>query len=365
MREVSLYIHVPFCKRRCSYCTFYHLPHVDDYESGFVDALTREIDWALGELGSDVVLPTVFFGGGTPSTLQPASFDRVFEVIESRLAAQAEITVEVNPEDLSEAGLMHLKSLGVNRLSVGVQSMDARALRVLKRCRADTNRKGLELAARHFANFSIDLVLGIPESDSAAVMRTLAEVVAFGPAHVSVYCLEPGGVMMDEVGDFFDRVDGERSAEEYLLACDFMRRHGYTHYEISNFALAGRESRHNRVYWEGGEYVGVGPAAHSFVAGSRIFNEPAIERYIHGSTSGFASVRREEHRGAPERELEGLMLALRTSRGLALVDAKCQPVILNQLTDDGLAAIDGGRLRLTDRGYLLLNEIVLRIAQAA
>ena len=176
VRQVSLYIHVPFCKRRCSYCTFYHLPHVDDYENAFVGALAREIAWAVDDLGGEVRFPTVFLGGGTPSTLSEASFEQVFTAVRPHLKEGAEITVEANPEDVTAERLAHMRSLGVNRLSLGVQSMDDAALRVLKRCTAAVNRRGLGLVSEAFDNFSIDLVLGTPGSSSENLTATLQSV---------------------------------------------------------------------------------------------------------------------------------------------------------------------------------------------
>ena len=172
MRDLSLYLHVPFCIRRCSYCTFYHLPHSDNDESVFVDSLVEELDAAAVGIGEPFRFSTVFFGGGTPSVLSDRSFARLFEVLSPRVAPDAEITVETNPEDLTSDQLAMLRARGVNRLSLGIQSMHAARLTTLKRCSQKTNAKAIGLARDYFDNLSLDI---IPVSN-----RILFCVLSFG-----------------------------------------------------------------------------------------------------------------------------------------------------------------------------------------
>jgi oxygen-independent coproporphyrinogen-3 oxidase len=308
-------------------------------------------------------MPTVFLGGGTPSVLSGRSLDKIFAAIAPfvKRALAVEITVETNPEDVTDELLTRLRERGVNRLSVGIQSMDERAQRTLKRCKPATNTDALAKVRRHFENFSADILLGVPGGSMAAVKDTVAGVLEFQPPHLSVYCLEPGGVMEATLGDFFGTVDAEQSAREYLYVCGALAAAGYDHYEVSNFARPGYESRHNRAYWTGREYLGVGPGAHSYLDGRRFHNEPSIEAYVAGRDGFPESVRREEALGRTERELEELMLSLRTSRGLPCKRLEGHRTFADDLLAGGLARVDNGRFCLTDRGYLLLNEIVLRL----
>jgi oxygen-independent coproporphyrinogen-3 oxidase len=364
MREISLYVHVPFCKRRCSYCTFYHVPHLETYESVLVDALVREFGAAAKEIGEPFRCPTVFFGGGTPSVLNEQSLDRVFAAIEPYLPGNAscEVTFETNPEDVTPDLLTNLRARGANRLSLGIQSMGADGLRILKRCAPRTNAGAVEIVKEHFGNYSVDLLLGIPEGLPADLRLTLDHLDRWDPPHVSVYCLEAGGVMEADVKDFFAGVDAERAADEYLLVCEELARRGYVHYEVSNFAKPGYESRHNRCYWRGGEYVGIGPAAHSFIGGERFYNEASIERYVSAGIEFPADVRRIEPRGPSARRLEDLMLALRTSDGLPLDRLTCRGSAVEELVAGAFARVVEGRVILTDRGYLVLNEVLMRLA---
>jgi oxygen-independent coproporphyrinogen-3 oxidase len=187
-------------------------------------------------------------------------------------------------------------------------------------------------------------------------MRCLTDCA---PPHFAVYCLEPGGVMEAGVGGFFAGVDVERSAEEYLSVCESLGKGGYQHYEVSNFARPGHESRHNRTYWRGGEYLGIGPGAHSFIGGERWHNEPSIERYV--TAGGASALRHMESRDDEERLIERYMLSLRTSDGLPMQELQGPKSVVDDLLGSDLAVVVDDRLVLTDRGFLVLNEIVLRL----
>jgi oxygen-independent coproporphyrinogen-3 oxidase len=342
------------------------VPHVGDFEDSFVDALIQEFTAAVEEIDETFCCPTVFFGGGTPSVLRTESLDRIFAAVLPYLPKEndSEITFEANPEDVTYELLHRLRTRGVNRLSLGVQSMDPDALRVLKRCSAEVNARAIDLVGHHFENFSVDLLLGTPAGTVEDIKDTLEVVGGCQPPHFSVYCLEPGGVMESETSDFFGRVDPERAAEEYLYICEMLRERGYVHYEISNFASPGCESQHNRVYWSGGEYLGIGPGAHSYIDGERFYNEPSIERYVSAAGRLPGALRRFEPRGSSERRLEEHMLALRTARGLPVDRVACPTSVVDQLIEDDLADMAADRLVLTDRGYLVLNEILLRLSNA-
>jgi oxygen-independent coproporphyrinogen-3 oxidase len=266
----------------------------------------------------------------------------------------------MNPEDVDADLVRFLRGLGVNRASLGIQSMHAVGQKVLKRCPPEVNARAIDVVRARWDNVSYDVLLGVPKTTLDDLRGTLRFLLATEPAHLSVYGLEPGGDMSDEVEGFFRAVDPDRVADEYLEVCERLAAAGYRHYEVSNFARAGFESVHNRVYWDGGEYLGVGPAAHSAVAGRRFSNRPSLDAYC--ARRGEAHLRTRVRDEGGDARVEALMLGLRTDRGVpvASVDADAA----TGLAAEGLASVDAGRLRLTDRGYLMLDAVVLRLHAA-
>ena len=239
MTLLSLYVHIPFCHRRCPYCSFYHERHSRDGEKTFVDAVVDEARRTLDSIPGVARLDTVYFGGGTPSVLAESSWSRILKIVDEYVSEteKTEFTCELNPEDVSEELLDYLSGAGVNRISLGIQSMDEVAQKVLARCPPETNRRAAKLVKDRFSNVSLDILLGVPNRRIGSLVSTLDELLASPPAHFSVYCLEPGGDVGERVERFFDAVDAGRSAEEYLLVCDRLETAGYRHYEVSNFAL--------------------------------------------------------------------------------------------------------------------------------
>jgi oxygen-independent coproporphyrinogen-3 oxidase len=364
MKPLSLYIHVPFCTRRCSYCSFYHVEAQREREVRFVDALVGEIAAAM-PARDEVALRTIFVGGGTPTVLGKDSWGRVMEALAPWMSATtpAEFTVEMNPEDVTPDVTAFLRGLGVNRASLGIQSMHAVGQKVLKRCTPEINAQAIEIVMREFDNVSFDVLLGVPRTRREDLTRTIARLLEYRPRHFSVYGLEAGGDMSHEVERFFAAVDSDRVADEYLDACGALGAAGYRHYEVSNYAQPGFESLHNRVYWDGGDYLGLGPAAHSLLDGQRFWNEPSLDAYL--SRSGAEHVRNRHLDVVEDDRIERLMLALRTDRGLAMDSVSHGAAVVEQFCRDGLLAADGGRIRATDRGYLVLNELVLRLSEVA
>jgi oxygen-independent coproporphyrinogen-3 oxidase len=367
MGDLSLYVHIPFCNRRCPYCSFYHVPASPGGQAAFVEALEEEVRTTLGRSHPRIVLRTVYIGGGTPSVLGESSWERIFSALGPyvRDGVTEEITCELNPEDVSGRLVDFLAEKGVNRVSLGVQSMDPSAQKTLKRCPPATNTKAIADVKKRFSNVGFDVLVGIPGSTTGALERSMVQLAQHGPAHFSVYCLEPGGGAAQGANEFFSAVDQDRSADEYLYVCDYLGGLGYRHYELSNFALPGWESVHNRCYWEGREYVGMGPAAHSFVDGTRFSNPPSLQWYLSREWEGSEDGRVYDTRDRSAVEIEQMMLALRTARGMPLEWARCRDDVIRDIITEGLARIESGRLMLTDRGYLVMNDVLLRLRAAA
>jgi oxygen-independent coproporphyrinogen-3 oxidase len=364
MRSFSLYIHVPFCARSCPYCSFYHVTHSGKTEQAFVDAACEEMRRIPGELGREFRLRSVYIGGGTPSVLSENSLRMLRSALDPLMSTgrRPEFTFELNPEDVSESLLRCLLGMGVNRISLGVQSMDESAQKKLRRSPPAANERALSFVRRYFDNINVDFLAGIPSVGLESVEMTMRKLAEYQPEHFSVYCLERGEGERPGCDAFFADVNPGSMVDQYLFACAFLREGGYRHYEVSNFALPGRESLHNLAYWSGDDYVGIGPAAHSYVNGRRYCNQASLEGYLSCAARGKTAVRTYDD-GDYDRLLERVMLALRTDRGMPLAWIAPYSPFVEELVERGLATTSGGRLILSDKGFLLLDEIVLRICE--
>ena len=374
MRPVSLYVHVPFCRRRCPYCTFYHVPRTDRrLESAFLRSLVNEFESASAEMGEAVFFPTVYVGGGTPSVLERPSLESIVEMVAERLAPDgAELTVEVNPEDVTGDLLEMFAGLGFNRISAGVQSMSDPGQKTLGRCAPGVNQRALTHIKEQFANYNVDLLLGIPGGTDRSLKETLDRIDEFRPPHVSVYCLEPGGVLEPSSLKFFDRVNQDRAADEYLLVCGSLEERGYRHYEVSNFALPGFECRHNLVYWQNQPYLGFGVSAASYLDGERWKNTRNLSTYVTRVRAGSSPIAESERLSPESAFAEALMLALRTGEGADLrnlsgtfrVDpASLCAAPIRRLSADNLIEESLGRIRLTRQGRLLADYVCAQFLQ--
>ena len=364
MKPLSLYIHVPFCTRRCSYCSFYHVEAAREREVQFVDTLLGEIEAAMPPAG-EVTLRTIFVGGGTPTVMGTDSWRRLVGALAPWMpaAGPAEFTVEMNPEDVTPEMVAFLREIGVNRASLGIQSMHEVGQKVLKRCAPDVNARAIDIALKQFDNVSFDVLLGVPKTTPEDLERTLAELLVYRPRHLSVYGLEAGGDMSHEVERFFAAVDPDRVADEYLKVCTTLADAGYQHYEVSNFAEPGFESLHNRVYWDGGDYLGLGPAAHSSLGGQRFWNEPALDSYL--SRTGPEHVRARNLDTGGDDAIEKVMLALRTDHGAPREWLTSDPAVIDGFQREGLITFRDGVVRATDHGYLMLNTLVIHLSENA
>ena len=364
----GLYVHIPFCIKKCNYCDFcsYPISKVGrEAEEAYVDALIKEIDSYKRE--EPIRVDTVFFGGGTPSLLSVRSFEKIFAATRQafELDSDAEITIEANPGTVSEEKIRVYKAVGANRLSIGLQSIHENELKKLGRIHDYADfLTGYGLARKlGFENISVDLMYGIPEQTTESFGKTLDAVIALSPEHISAY-----GLIVEEGTPFFNNrnslvfPDEDTECDMYELACGKLRGAGYTHYEISNYAKTGRESRHNLHYWHSDEYIGVGVSAHSYFEGSRFSNSEDFAEYI----ENFKSVSDVEPT-ADEGEFEYAMLALRLSEGLSLSEYESRflhsftngrEAAIRRYIDLGYMTLLDGRLALTERGFYVSLAIL-------
>ncbi len=355
----SLYIHIPFCESKCSYCDFYSGSFSLYTKERYIDSLIKEIEkW--GRLNT-CPIDTVYFGGGTPSLLTDLQLERIitairenFEVIRS-----AEITCEVNPGDRHGFLDAAVKN-GVNRISVGIQSSSDNELKILGRrhsCKDAVNT--VEYAKKcGIDNISGDLMIGLPNSSIKTLDKSIKDILSLDLKHISAYILK-----IESGTPFYKNQivlpDDDEVAEQYLYMCNAFRKAGYQHYEISNFALDGYESRHNNKYWLSKEYIGIGAAAHSFFGGKRFYYPRDIKAFtenpkiIDDGIGGDAE--------------EFIMLALRLSRGLVFSEYESrfgplpEGIIKKAKLFKELCIVDDSSVRLTDRGMLLSNSIITEV----
>lgn len=380
---VSLYVHVPFCASRCAYCDF-ETRALDAGDSGaaaiFDEYVGRTLDevsrWRATGFLADV--PTLYVGGGTPTLLGARLATLVGALRESvGLRADAEVTIEANPDSLDAALLGELLAAGVNRVSLGVQSFDDEVLAALgRRHDAASARRAAALLRDAGVRFSVDLICGVPGQSTESWRASVRDAIAAGAGHVSVYPLtvEDGTPLgrAVECGDVPD-VDPDAAAEQLLEAARLLGQAGIARYEVANHARPGRESRHNTRYWTGGAYVGVGPSAASMLpaalaraAGIECDADAARVRFVDGGAPG-AGPREFEQLTADEALREDAMLGLRLVRGIsgALADAAGVAGVLEELRTAGLVECaesdDGPRWRTTERGWLLGNEVYSRV----
>ena len=353
MPAFGVYVHVPFCARRCDYCAFATWTDREHLVGAYLDAVRIEIEAAVA--AGMPVADTVFFGGGTPSLVPAEGLMAVLAAIPRR--AGAEVTVECNPDTVSDDLLAAYRDAGVDRLSFGVQSLVDHVLVGLGRTHDVANVERAVRSARRvgFESFNLDLIYGGAGESMADWATTLDRLIELDPPHVSAYALtvEPGTPL---AADAARHPDDDDQADKYLLADAVLGGAGYEWYEISNWARPGHRCRHNLLYWRQGDYRGFGCAAHSHQAGRRWWNLRTPERYVEAVAAGAPTEAGFEVLDPQARHIEGLQLALRTIEG---VPAASLP--LDQPEIDGLVETHDGRARLTVPGRLLANEVAIRL----
>ena len=391
-QEIAIYIHIPFCQTKCPYCDFNTYSGIETLIPGYTKALVAEIHlW--GSLLNNPLVSTVFFGGGTPSYVPSKDIRSILEATRSafRVQSEAEISMEANPGDLSLERVKLLPIMGINRLSIGVQSFNDSLLHMLGRRHSSEDAVEAYGVARRagFTNISLDLMYGLPHQTLDQWRDTLNKALYLYPEHLSLYCLtlEDGTPMEKQVRlSELPQPDSDLAADMYLLAEELLAEAKYHHYEISNWSQDSMESRHNLTYWHNNPYLGVGPGAHSYLNRNRFHNVTSPGKYIRLIESALPPSSPEDTISAeairkvptvddietieqPLEMAETMMLWLRLNEGVSLEAfaerfGKTLPEIygeeIRDLISIGLLEQLNGVLRLTGRGRLLGNEVFLR-----
>ena len=368
--SLGLYLHIPFCASICNYCNFNRGLFEAGLKARYVAALLEEIRRAGDESPAD----TVFFGGGTPSLLEPAEIQDLITACRHAfdLTPDAEITLEANPETVTLERLAGFRAAGVNRLSFGVQSFKDQELARLGRLHSASRARHACTMAREtgFDNVSLDLMMWLPQQSVSEWLESVDALVALAPDHASLYQLElyPNAPLREEMARHrWSLAPEDDAAEMYLAAMERLDAAGYRQYEISNVARPGRESRHNTKYWTDGEWLGFGCGAHSTRHAVRWKNRSSTEEYIGGVTRRERLIVEERHLTHTERLEEALFTGLRLTAGLSLSEVSEHYGVdvwgrfgqdLQVFVEEGLLIYDGGRLWLTRRGMLLAHEVM-------
>ena len=379
IKPLGLYIHVPFCRSKCEYCDFYSLGGGLNNESMelYLQAVLAHIKETSQRVVGYAVDP-VYFGGGTPSFFGASNLIRILAEIDRRfqLDKDAEITLEANPDSVTAEGLAKLRRAGFNRISIGVQCDDDTKLKALGRAHNYKQAQQAVSQARRagFQNVSIDLMFGLPNQSREQWMETLQHVMELKPDHISCYGLkvEPNTPLY-EYKDGANLPDDDAQADMYFYAVDMLESMGYQQYEISNFARPGMECRHNLKYWTGEPYIGFGPAASSDFAGKRFTAAANLDQYITGIMEQGVILSECENIPVRERAGEYLMLRLRTSMGIEeneymhtyLLPFEPLEALLAMYEKRDLAMKEeNGRRRLTAKGFMVSNSIILQLLEA-
>lgn len=359
MKKLGLYIHIPFCLRKCPYCDFYSLEYDEELKARYISAVVRCIEHYADR---SKAVDSIYFGGGTPSLLSEKDVFKILETVDKTFCvSDAEITMEANPSSASFEKLLKYRKSGVNRLSFGVQSLNDLELSDLGRLHdSETAVTAINNAVKAgFNNISADLMLGISRQTEESLTDSICALSTLNIKHVSAYMLSiEEKTPYAKIRDTLFLPDEEKTADLYITTCNELGKHGFEQYEISNFAVKGFESRHNLKYWQLEEYLGIGPTAHSFYNGKRSYYPRDIMSFI---TGDFSMVSDDTFNPSEEY----IMLSLRLKSGLDLMTARKYGISVEELLDKAqrfirqkLVVLDNDRLYLTKEGFLVSNYII-------
>lgn len=380
-KELGIYIHIPFCKQKCYYCDFVSFSNKEGYIEKYVETVKREID-SYDLLNYNIT--TIYIGGGTPSRIPSEKIQEILEKIKQKISENQtkwediEITIELNPGTVDEEKIKKYKEIGINRLSIGLQSTKNKLLKEIGRIHTFEDFKNTYNLVKKvgFENINVDLMIGLPNQTISDVKESLNEIIKLNPTHVSVYSLivEEYTKMEQLINNKeLQLPDEELERQMYWYVKNILELNGYNHYEISNFAKKGKESKHNLNCWEQKEYIGLGLAAYSYLNGVRYGNTSNIEEYINVQDffnrseleeSGIRIV--DEVQSLEDKRKEYMLLGLRKIEGISIQKFKEKfvenPIFLfrkelEKLVNEKLISIDGDCIRLTNKGLDLANIV--------
>lgn len=363
MKKIGLYIHIPFCKSKCPYCDFFSIKMNDEEMNRYVDKVIERFDKYCND---DIVLDTVYFGGGTPSTLGTERIAKILNAINDKFTVDenAEITMEMNPTSKELINFTVLKECGLNRLSIGMQSAVESEMKLLGRTHSQEDVINTVNQAKKsgIGNISLDLIIGVPTQTKESLKYSMDFCKSLGVKHISAYILKiEEGTKFYTIKDSLNMPSDDEQAEMYMYVSEYLESIGYSQYEISNYSLEGFESKHNTKYWRCEEYIGIGPSAHSFYNGERFYYNRSFEEFYNDKTN-FDCI------GGTEEEF--IMLNLRLKRGLIFKEyeekynKKFPEEIIKKaktLEKAGLLTVDKEKVSLNRKGYLVSNAIICEL----
>lgn len=366
MKEIGIYVHIPYCKQKCYYCDFISFPNKESTIKQYIETVKKEID-DCKFTGFDI--GTIYIGGGTPSVIDSQYIAEIIQKIKEKfiVSQNAEITIEVNPGTVTKEKLQDYRRAGINRLSIGMQSTDNQILKNIGRIHTyeqflETYNLAREIG---FKNINVDLMLALPEETKGSIAMQITEIINLKPEHISCYSLiVEDGTKMKEMVEKEEVVlpTDEEERKMYWKVKELLEENGYEHYEISNFSLPGYNSRHNTDCWNQKEYLGFGTAAHSYFNKVRFSNKNTIEEYM----QNYKEKQIEEEQTKEEQAKEYMMLGLRKIQGISISDFErkfqINPLFyfrfeISKLVDEELIEIDLDNIKLTTKGLDLANQV--------
>ena len=372
MKEIGIYIHIPFCIRKCNYCDFTSYANCSFIEK-YIQAVSKEIEQEK-EI-EEYIVTTIYIGGGTPSSIDAKYIGEVLNKLKEKfnIKEDAEITIEINPGTVNIEKLTKYKEYGINRLSIGLQETDNKLLKMLGRIHTYEEFLNAYNMAKDvgFNNINVDLMIGLPNQNLDNIKKSLENIIKLSPKHISVYSLivEEGTVICKEIeSGILNLPDEELEREQYWFVKNILEKNGYVHYEISNFAKNGFESKHNMNCWEQKEYFGFGLAAHSYINKTRYSNLENLKEYIQNLECGKYENNRiiNEKQDTESEQKEYMLLGLRKLEGVSIGQFKLKfntnPLFkfkkeLNKLANEELIVVDGDNIKLSSKGLDLANVV--------
>jgi len=364
----GIYLHFPFCQSKCSYCDFYSIVYSERLVSEYIQALNSEIQLRYDYFSGNKIVDTIYLGGGTPSLLSLENLKDILHLLfdSFNICESTEITIEVNPGNVSLADAIFYKAIGINRISIGAQSFNDNELKLMGRIHNpdDISTVCSYVRIAGVENFSLDLIYGLPGQSLKDWELTLCEALTLKPKHISAYSLSwsPATPLGRKIinGDV-PLPQEEVVTEMFLYADELLTKNGYEHYEVSNYALPGYRCRHNEGYWTGQPYLGLGPSAHSFIKNQRFWNISDVREYVSRLCRSELPVEEEEILSSEQQRMERIAVGLRIREGIGVRENNIDISRIEDFVQRGLVIIEGNVLRLTARGMLFTDEVAVGV----